>query len=121
MRTPSPMNHMTDAYLLRRLSHALEQGCTTELAADRLGVEKHVAVEYYKRIMIENSIRAKHYYYGFVDVYFSEAWNACLIFKGGIFKDAEVLPLDTTKWEYWLGSPPVELLSKVAGSSPPTS
>ena len=73
-------NYNRDVWLRESVATAIDQKCTPSIAAERIGISKSTAVEYYKKIMLENSFSAIHDKHGKVFVYSNEGWDCHFIF-----------------------------------------
>ena len=58
------MKHNTEAWITCNIKSCIDDDCTIPTAADRLGISKELAAEYYKNHMVENLTTAIHELYG---------------------------------------------------------
>lgn len=75
-----PMIRSNDVWIKNGIFDAIMQKCTPRMAADRLGIDKEVAVKAYKDVMLENSKPAVHANYGNVRVFIANSWGCYFIF-----------------------------------------
>lgn len=98
--TPA-MNHTKDVWLETNIRKCIEDECTIPTTADRLGISKETAAEWYTKIMIADSKRAVHNLYGKVRVY---QWNSghYFVFHG---TEDRVLCKEPKDFDDWVCSP----------------
>ena len=75
-----PMIHKNDTWIKICMAKAIEKKLTPDAAAKKYGVPKETAVDFYKYIMLENSVRAIHNLHGCVNVFVANGWQCYFIF-----------------------------------------